>query len=379
MKGSVLGDEVSDSHDNSDKTSRRRDQSAAISPGSKTARPLKTASSTKVTGSNTQGAVMDSDTQYLSRFDLQSLQSSGNGSACPGLRGTPPPLESDVNAAPIMGRTTRRPRGSVSYAEPNLRDKMRRPTKDLVDAVGADDRPQVIKVEEVKRIGPEAEQSRMRTIVKREDPGEETDSAWKDLPLPIDEERQRQDTTASAEMTSLPNSEPSSAKKHNASVATIRGFSDHEEIVREELKSSASSGSTIAALVAGKTKSRKRKGDEPGEQNELKELFELRTSSPIGGIMELESQGAKRFSRRHSSALNDQESQTSRATTVGSTSRRGDSRTESALGSAAMGEKQANRIELKGVKSISGLQRSAAETSLGRAERSASRRRSMMI
>ena len=33
------------------------------------------------------------------------------------------------------GRPSRRPRATVSYAEPNLRHKMRRPTKELVDAV----------------------------------------------------------------------------------------------------------------------------------------------------------------------------------------------------------------------------------------------------
>lgn len=324
---------------------------------------------------------MESDAQYLSPFGLQSHQSSGDGSARPGLRGTPPPLESYVDPASVTGRATRRPRGSVSYAEPNLRDKMRRPTKDFVDAVGADDRPQVIKIEEVRCIGPEAEQSRIRTIVvKREDPGEETDSAWKELPLPIDDERPRKDTTASAEMASPPKSEPSSAKELTASVATDRGFADHGKFVREEVKPSLSSGSTIAALVTGKHKSRKRKGDEPGEQNEPGDLFELRSSSPIDGIKEIESQGAKRLSRRHSRALNDQEPKMSRATIVGPTSRRGDCRRESALISAAMGEEQANGgTELKGVKSVGGLQRSAAETGLGRAERSASRRRSMMI
>ena len=324
---------------------------------------------------------MESDAQYLSPFGLQSHQSSGDGSARPGLRGTPPPLESYVDAASVTGRGTRRPRGSVSYAEPNLRDKMRRPTKDFVDAVGADDRPQVIKIEEVKCVGPEAEQSRIRTIVvKREDPGEETDSAWKDLPLPIDGERLRQDTTVSPETTSLPNAEPSSAKELTASMATNKGFADHGNFVREEVKPSLSSGSTIAALVAGKQKSRKRKGDEPGEQNEPGDLFELRSSSPIDGIKEFESQGVKRASRRHSEALNDHEPKMSRATAIGLGSRRGDRRREGALSSAAMGEEQASGgIELKGVKSVGGLQRSAAETSLGRAERSASRRRSMMI
>ena len=146
------------------------------------------------------------------------------------------------------------------------------------------------------------------------------------------------------------------------------------------MKSSSSAGSTIAALVAGQNKSRKRKGNGPGEQNEPEDLFELRSSSPIDGIKAIESQGAKRLSRRHSGALNDQEPKMSRTATVGATLRRGDRRRESALSSVAMGEEQANRgIELKGVKSVGGLQRSTADTSLGRAERSASRRRSMMI
>ncbi|PGH03833.1 hypothetical protein GX51_03821 [Blastomyces parvus] len=39
-----------------------------------------------------------------------------------------------------MSRPPRRSRGSISYAEPNLRDKMRRPTKELVDAVSGDAR-----------------------------------------------------------------------------------------------------------------------------------------------------------------------------------------------------------------------------------------------
>lgn len=43
---------------------------------------------------------------------------------------------SDLHGAPT--RATRRHRPVISYALPNLRDKMRRPTKELVDAVGGD-------------------------------------------------------------------------------------------------------------------------------------------------------------------------------------------------------------------------------------------------
>lgn len=49
------------------------------------------------------------------------------------LGDTPPPA--DISSRGETSRPSRRNRTTVSYAEPNLRDKMRRPTKELVDAV----------------------------------------------------------------------------------------------------------------------------------------------------------------------------------------------------------------------------------------------------
>ncbi|CAG9938801.1 unnamed protein product [Clonostachys rosea f. rosea IK726] len=46
---------------------------------------------------------------------------------------TPPPV--NMPAEEEVSRPSRRSRPTISYAEPNLRDKMRRPTKELVDAV----------------------------------------------------------------------------------------------------------------------------------------------------------------------------------------------------------------------------------------------------
>ncbi|KAL2265387.1 hypothetical protein VTJ83DRAFT_6487 [Remersonia thermophila] len=46
---------------------------------------------------------------------------------------TPPPA--DISSTGQTARPTRRTRPAISYAEPNLRDKMRRPTKELFDAV----------------------------------------------------------------------------------------------------------------------------------------------------------------------------------------------------------------------------------------------------
>lgn len=49
---------------------------------------------------------------------------------------TPPPL--DISSMGETSRPSRRNRAAVSYVEPNLRDKMRRPTKELYDAVAGE-------------------------------------------------------------------------------------------------------------------------------------------------------------------------------------------------------------------------------------------------
>jgi hypothetical protein len=60
-------------------------------------------------------------------------------------RDTPPPAGftslSATMAAEPGGRAARRARAPVNYAEPSLIAKMRRPTKELLDAVGRDGRP----------------------------------------------------------------------------------------------------------------------------------------------------------------------------------------------------------------------------------------------
>lgn len=58
------------------------------------------------------------------------------GHAGPRAVATPPPSAVDANGDAI--RPSRRARAAVSYAEPNLRDKMRRPTKELFDAVSGE-------------------------------------------------------------------------------------------------------------------------------------------------------------------------------------------------------------------------------------------------
>ncbi|RGP64117.1 hypothetical protein FLONG3_9663 [Fusarium longipes] len=91
-----------------------------------------------------------------------------NNSRDAGRGGTPPP--GDVNASREPARPSRRNRTAVSYAEPNLRDKMRRPTKEMLDAVAGEGK--------YARRSSVAEQVPETTKVKRESGAEDS---WKQL------------------------------------------------------------------------------------------------------------------------------------------------------------------------------------------------------
>jgi hypothetical protein len=104
-------------------------------------------------------------------LDLFSPSSSQPSTARVESRDTPPPPD----LGPEGQRPSRRARGAVSYAEPNLRDKMRRPTKELVDAVtgqGTSSRGSLVKLEE----------GRTSTGMSIKAEPEEED-AWKGMPL----------------------------------------------------------------------------------------------------------------------------------------------------------------------------------------------------
>lgn len=246
-----------------------------------------------------------------------------------------------------------------------------------MDAVGADDRLQLVKVEEVKRVGNDAEKGWIKTvIVKREDPGEDTDTAWKNLPIPCDGERPS--SIGSIEPLNPSKTKSSTNSQLPASVATDRGHSDHGALRKEDLQSSSISGSTIAALVAGSHKARKRERDSLDET--MGEPKELHTSSPGDDMAGQDSSVPARPSRRLSSVAKRPNPKSLGATAADSAAKRGDQRRESMLSSTIKGEGQAdNTIEAKGVKSMGRLQKSALEINSSRAERSASRRRSMML
>ncbi|KAF7552979.1 hypothetical protein G7046_g7234 [Stylonectria norvegica] len=89
-----------------------------------------------------------------------------------GPRGdTPPPA--DVNSNREPARLSRRSRTAVSYAEPNLRDKMRRPTKEMLDAVTGEGKF-TRRSSQIEPLAPES------IKIKRES---DTEDSWKNLPL----------------------------------------------------------------------------------------------------------------------------------------------------------------------------------------------------
>lgn len=109
-------------------------------------------------------------------------------------RDTPPPADINPAGSDVSqtGRIPRRARVSVNYAEPSLNTKMRRPGKEMVDAVtGLKERPMQIKDgEEIPRGSepPSTVKSGIRTVViKRERDGSAEAPSWKQTPSAVDE------------------------------------------------------------------------------------------------------------------------------------------------------------------------------------------------
>ena len=311
--------------------------------------------------------------------DTFSPVTSEASAARPNSRDTPPPadLEPDTGTG-SFGRASRRQRGSVSYVQPNLRDKMRRPTKDLVDAVGAEERERQAKAEE---------ETLTSAVIKQEEDAD-TLPIWRTNP-PKESQSIREEATS-------PLSNRSSVLASNlpASVITERRrritAMYHQENENDPEKQASGAGLAIAALVAGSQKSKRReeekpsheieKREEPQELRERTSIYDFTGSSPPdpgGTVKETEiSTNTTRASRRHSSVP--------RTTDIGKGSvtitRRGDRRRENVLGRGGEDQKDiGERPEMKNVKNVVDVQATAEAVALGRGERAATRRRSMML
>ncbi|KAI9055620.1 hypothetical protein LZ554_000564 [Drepanopeziza brunnea f. sp. 'monogermtubi'] len=204
-------------------------------------------------------------------------------------RDTPPP----VTIGPT--RPSRRARGAVSYAEPSLRDKMRRPTREMVDAVTRDEKEKArtkVKLEEHPGVA--------SPTIKAEP---EADDAWKNMPVAsstIVESSPLRNITPRPDL--LPNSITTHRKRR-------------ESILNQtELDiPKTASGGAIAALLAetrrvkaaAKEKERgKAVEDETAVSNGMAALniYEFRGSSPSSAeapSRAIEGKAPTRFSRRY--------------------------------------------------------------------------------
>lgn len=387
VRKSIVGDKPADGKDHTSKKPKEQEQPKAKSFSRKNDRATKKAVSNEVASPLAQVTATRPETPASFPVDTLSPHSSERSSSRPKSQDTPPPpdLDSGTTTFGTLGRGTRRPRSSVSYTEPNLRHKMRRPTKELVDAVGADDRLQLIKVEELKPASADAEKAKIRALkVKREDTDEGTSSAWKKLPLSINEGRQY--ATHDVEAAGPLDIRSQSVIQLPDTVAFVKGPHSSDASADLESRASSASGSTstrtrtIATLVAASQRARRHENDSLDERaREAKDLFELHTSSPTDVVANENSTAPARASRRHSSVANNFDSNVLDATKKGSIARRGDRRRGSTLSATAEVEEQGStETELNSIKA-GGLQPSASDKSLGRAERSANRRRSMML
>jgi hypothetical protein len=301
-------------------------------------------------------------------------------------RDTPPPpdLGPDTGTG-SFGRGSRRPRGAVNYAQPNLRDKMRRPTAELVDAVAAEERAR-----QARTAVAESQQSQLMNI-KQEDLSDGL-PIWK-TNEPNDG-RQREEPTSPLSYRSgiLSNELPSSVitDRRRRTIAPSRNNEENKPI-----EPYSGAASAIAALTAGSKRAKMDKprpgktGDEfTHEAAERTSIYDFTGSSPnIGDGIEDPggSDGGNkpsRSSRRHSTVL--ASSDQGRGSLSISRRAERERRRESVLDARhdeSMGKAPVPSVaRTRGVLLDPGADDGAEVTmTMGRNERAASRRRSMML
>ncbi|KAI0124598.1 hypothetical protein F4776DRAFT_655559 [Hypoxylon sp. NC0597] len=184
------------------------------------------------------------------------------------VRDTPPPT--DISSRGDTSRGSRRARAAVSYAEPNLRDKMRRPTKQLFDAVAGEGkhirRTSQSKKEEFPSSGPSS-------AVKSEGKSK----SWKDLPPAHSTPTPTPDVMASplarkgsrtSPSDELPTSVVMDRKKRNSTIATA------PQGVAGDLESSSSASSESTITKSNSRMTNRRLDEIAAREAEVAKIFD---------------------------------------------------------------------------------------------------------
>jgi hypothetical protein len=276
-------------------------------------------------------------------------------------RCTPPPgdLGGDSN-----GRPGRRARTQVNYAEPSLAAKMRRPTKEMLDAVGKDGRPlHGILVKKGVEIKLEPEYG--------------TDSAWKSMPsVPTDKPVKPEEGRA----------EPGSPLSKK-STSTTEPMTVKAEL--EPILPSAASQAIAALIKDSKTTSKRRTSalrpaldsDSESKDNTRKErekrgssIYDFTSSSPPRSAL-TNSRPSSRSSDRDPSE--EKSSRTSRRYSSLATLTSGIK--ESSADASRVGTSRFGTGAAGHKRTASGTTVTAVPDTAGKADLRASRRRSMML
>lgn len=318
--------------------------------------------------------------------DLFSPLSSQPSTARVESRDTPPPV--DLGSEAEGHRPSRRARGAVSYAEPNLRDKMRRPTKELVDAVGKDGKPH--RENAIKLESDIASEPKDPTIK----PEPEADDAWKQMPVATSTTVENSPLGSKAP---VPELLPSSITTHRRRRESLLNNMDLDS-------ARPSSATAIAALLAESRKAKAAAREKAAESDALLartnaplDIYEFKGSSPaseefIQQPVKTEKSVPPRFSRRQSTAVRNtptpEEGEASdmeapkRSVSASISSRRQSAlglRSTSASSIRPSDRDKDNGKSLKRSTSATAMPDAATNSTASRNERIAARRRSMML
>ena len=337
-------------------------------------------------------------------LNLFSPASSEPSAARPSLRDTPPPpelnpLTSTSDTLGMTGRAARRPRGAVNYAEPNLRDKMRRPTKVLVDAVTGEGRARrgnSLRLEsgrsESEDGGSGADGKEIRTVVIKKEDG--TDADWKkmpDAPQPYRvDESSPLTSKVSANLDESERAPSNFVSQRRRRVSVLR----HEDAQPQNGKSTSASAAAISALVAGSRKGReghKRGREREAENDDARfDIYEFDGTSPnlrVGESDRLNRSQAMVSQTSNRTAKTQPDVPRASLASDGDSAARGDAALSRPSSQQSRGRRQTlGRTEFSGSSGSTDLDLSGGDAVLeegsergARGERAAARRRSMML
>ncbi|KAI9701492.1 MAG: hypothetical protein M1836_001548 [Candelina mexicana] len=348
---------------------------------------------------------------------LRSPLTSEPSVARPESRDTPPPTDLTSAGDSVNGasRPSRRPRASVSYAEPSLNTKLRRPTQELVDAVTGGGRNQHTSGINHARGRSESElpgstinREKLRTVVVKKEV--EPEPPWKSLPLEPSSQRQKVFAESVSPLGTKAGSTPEALppsimtqRGRRASTLHTKTPSDISDPEANERPTSSASAAAISALIAGSKKTSRendRRKDDLGLDEALEKLdiYDFQDSSSpaeTGGDVRGFTKDAlakERVKRRQSSLLapvapgssepgtGDEGHENEVLTARGGGRRReslGNIQHATSNNDTAATENNGLNQDLRAAEGVTGLKGDRLGSL--RAERAASRRRSMML